>query len=80
MDQQESILPPIPVERYSMPQQNFANTIPFRSYRLLITSQRADAWAVQYAEAEIIGLAYVWSIGSLLIDLQKYYHMDWKSN
>ena len=41
------------------PQQNFSNRIPFRSYRLLITAQRANEWAVQYAEAAIIGLAYV---------------------
>jgi len=36
-------------------QQNFSNTIAYRSYRLLVTSQRGPDWAVQYAEAQIIG-------------------------
>jgi hypothetical protein len=36
-------------------QQNFSNTIAYKSYRLLVTSQRGADWVVQYAEAEIIG-------------------------
>ncbi|CAF4866137.1 unnamed protein product, partial [Rotaria sp. Silwood1] len=35
--------------------QNFSNTIAYRSYRLLVTSQRAPEWGVQYSEAQIIG-------------------------
>ena len=46
-----------PGRRIFVPQQNFSNTIVYRSYRLLITSQRSAAWAVQYAEAQIIGYA-----------------------
>ena len=38
-----------------VPQQNFSNSIAYRSYRLLVTSQRNAAWCVQYAEAQIIG-------------------------
>ena len=36
-------------------QQNFSNSIAYKSYRLLITSQRGSEWAVQYSEAQIIG-------------------------
>jgi hypothetical protein len=36
-------------------QQNFSNTIAYKSYRLLVTSQRGPEWAVQYSEAQIIG-------------------------
>lgn len=36
-------------------QQNFSNTIAYKSYRLLVTSQRGSEWAVQYSEAQIIG-------------------------
>ena len=36
-------------------QQNFSNTTPYRSYRLLITSRRANANSVQYAESHILG-------------------------
>ena len=36
-------------------QQNFSNTIAYKSYRLLVTSQRGADWAVQYSEAQIIG-------------------------
>ncbi|CAF3891320.1 unnamed protein product [Adineta steineri] len=36
-------------------QQNFSNAIAYKSYRLLITSQRGSDWAVQYSEAQIIG-------------------------
>ena len=36
-------------------QQNFSNTTPYKSYRLLITSQRGPERAVQYSEAHIIG-------------------------
>ncbi len=35
--------------------QNFSNTIPFQSYRLLITSQRGNDDSVQYAESQILG-------------------------
>lgn len=35
--------------------QNFSNSIPYRSYRLLILTQRGLTDAVQYAEAEIWG-------------------------
>lgn len=35
--------------------QNFSNTIPYTSYRLLITSQRGPHNAVQYAEGRILG-------------------------
>ena len=44
-----------PARNQYVSQQNFSNTIPYKSYRLLITSQRAPAWAVQYSEAQIIG-------------------------
>ena len=44
-----------PGRRRFVPQQNFSNTIAYRSYRLLVTSQRSAAWAAQYAEAQIIG-------------------------
>ncbi|CAF1371552.1 unnamed protein product, partial [Rotaria sordida] len=36
-------------------QQNFSNTLVFRSYRLLVTSQRGNTNCVQYSEAQIIG-------------------------
>ncbi|CAF1163166.1 unnamed protein product [Adineta ricciae] len=36
-------------------QQNFSNTTPYKSYRLLITSKRGPDDAVQYSEAHIIG-------------------------
>ena len=36
-------------------QQNFFNTIPYRSYRLLVTSRRGAADSVQYAEGGILG-------------------------
>ncbi|CAF1593990.1 unnamed protein product [Rotaria sp. Silwood1] len=36
-------------------QQYFSNTIAFRSYRLLVTSERGTENLVQYAEAHIIG-------------------------
>ncbi|CAF4086126.1 unnamed protein product [Rotaria sordida] len=36
-------------------QQNFSNTIAFKSYRLLITSKRGTENSAQYAEAHIIG-------------------------
>jgi hypothetical protein len=36
-------------------QQNFANTLAFRSYRLLVTSQRGNTSCVQYSEAQILG-------------------------
>jgi hypothetical protein len=36
-------------------QQNFSNTVAYRSYRLLITAQRGTDDAVQYSEVEIIG-------------------------
>ncbi|CAF1467043.1 unnamed protein product [Rotaria sordida] len=36
-------------------QQNFSNTLAFRSYRLLVTSQRGNVSSVQYSEAQIIG-------------------------
>jgi hypothetical protein len=39
---------------YGTPQ-NFSNTIPSVSYRLLITSQRGPDLAVQYSEAHILG-------------------------
>ncbi len=38
-----------------VPQQNFSNTIAYKSHRLLVTSQRGADWAVQYSEAQIIG-------------------------
>ncbi|CAF3940360.1 unnamed protein product [Rotaria sordida] len=38
-----------------MQQQDFSNAIAFRSYRLLVTSQRGDDSSVQYAEAQILG-------------------------
>ncbi|CAF4562773.1 unnamed protein product [Rotaria sp. Silwood2] len=44
-----------PARSRYVPQQNFSNTIAFRSYRLLITSQRGLADCVQYAEAQILG-------------------------
>jgi hypothetical protein len=40
-----------------VPQQKFSNTIPYSSYRLLLTSQRNVTDAVQYAESQIIGYA-----------------------
>ena len=39
---------------YGTPQ-NFFNTIPYRSYRLLVTSRRDLANSVQYAESHILG-------------------------
>jgi hypothetical protein len=36
-------------------QQNFSNTIPYASYRLLVTLQRGNDTAVQYSESQIIG-------------------------
>ena len=36
-------------------QQNFSNTTPYSSYRLLITSQRGNDNSVQYSESRIIG-------------------------
>ena len=39
---------------YASPQY-FNNAIPFRSYRLLVTSQRGDEHGVQYSEARILG-------------------------
>ena len=44
-----------PARSMYVPQQNFSNTIPYCSYRLLVTSQRNLSDAVQYAEAQIIG-------------------------
>lgn len=38
-------------------QQNFSNTIAFRAYRLLITSQRNLTDCVQYSESQILGYA-----------------------
>ena len=37
------------------PPQYFYNTVAYRSYRLLVTSQRGSDCSVQYAEAHIIG-------------------------
>lgn len=48
-------LPIIPPRSTYVAQQNFSNTIPFRSYRLLVTSQRNRSNSVQYAEAHIMG-------------------------
>ena len=42
-----------------VPQQNFSNTVPYKSYRLLVTSKRANSTCVQYSEAHIIGYVYV---------------------
>ena len=36
-------------------QQNFSNSIAYKSYRLLVTSQRGPDSCVQYSEAQIIG-------------------------
>ena len=36
-------------------QQNFSNTIPYSSYRLLVTSQRANSCCTQYSEVQIMG-------------------------
>ena len=44
-----------PGRKTFVPQQNFSNSIAYRSYRLLVTSQRNAAWCVQYAESQIIG-------------------------
>ena len=41
-------------KRYGV-QQNFTNTIRYASYRLLVTSKRGIASAVQYSEVQIIG-------------------------
>jgi hypothetical protein len=38
-----------------VPQQNFSNTLAFRSYRLLVTSQHGNTSCVQYAVAQILG-------------------------
>ena len=35
--------------------QNFPNTTPYRSYRLLVTSRRGAANSIQYAECHILG-------------------------
>lgn len=45
----------IPPRMIYVTQQNFSNTIRYRSYRLLVTSQRGISNSVQYAEAHIIG-------------------------
>jgi len=44
-----------PARSVYVSQQNFSNTIVYRSYRFLVTSQRNLSDAVQYAEAQIIG-------------------------
>ncbi|CAF3707485.1 unnamed protein product [Rotaria sp. Silwood1] len=44
-----------PARSTYVPPQNFSNTIAFRSYRLLVTSQRGPENSVQYAEAQILG-------------------------
>ncbi|CAF3856426.1 unnamed protein product [Rotaria sordida] len=36
-------------------QQTFLNTIPYSSYRILVTAQRANGSGVQYSEAHILG-------------------------
>ena len=41
-------------KRYGV-QQSFTNTIRYASYRLLVTSKRGIAYAVQYSEVQIIG-------------------------
>ncbi len=41
----------------SVIQQNFSNTIAYRSYRLLVTSQRSLTDVVQYCESQILGYA-----------------------
>ena len=41
------------------PQQRFLNTVPYKSYRLLVTSKRGNDNCVQYSEAHIIGYVYV---------------------
>ena len=38
-----------------VPQQSFTNTKAFRSYRILVTSQRGNVNCVQYSEAQILG-------------------------
>ncbi len=43
-------------------QQNFSNTIAYRSYRVFATSQRILNDAVQYAETQIIGYACLFSL------------------
>lgn len=45
----------IPPRMIYLTQQNFSNTVRYRSYRLLVTSQRGIANSVQYAEAHILG-------------------------
>ena len=35
--------------------QNFLNTTPYRSYRVLVTSRRGGASSIQYAECHILG-------------------------
>ncbi|CAF1515991.1 unnamed protein product [Rotaria sordida] len=44
-----------PARNTYMQQQDFSNTIAFRSYRLLVTSQEGLSNSVQYAEAQILG-------------------------
>ncbi|CAF1113397.1 unnamed protein product [Rotaria sordida] len=44
-----------PARNTYMQHQDFSNTIAFRSYRLLVTSQRGRDSCVQYAEAQILG-------------------------
>jgi hypothetical protein len=44
-----------PGRQQYVPQQTFSNTIAYKSYRLLVTSQRGPEHGVQYSEFQIIG-------------------------
>lgn len=47
----------VPSRSTYVAQQNFSNTIAYRSYRLLVTSQRNLSDCVQYSESLILGYA-----------------------